>query len=440
LCYRTDSKGNLKVIQSVKNVEVVLAYDERFARKIRYDEFSNQIYLFGSMPWESKSNFRPWGGHDDSELFAVLQSEYGLLNRNDFFDGLNNTAHKNSFHQVRDYLDQLKWDGVSRIERFFIDFLGAADNQYTREVTKLLTAGAVARIYSPGTKFDYVVILQGAQGCGKSTAIRLLAMNDNWTSDSLDSLDSSSAIQILQGSWILELSELKSLGRTSGGIESVKRFLTATSDKCRLPYQRRPEVFPRQCVFIGSTNRTDYIDDQTGARRFLPIKCGENKPLEDLFNSSTAEYIRQLWAEAVNRYKRENPPLTLPRELLAEIEKRQSDIVTDNGWRGQIIAFLEDKTETCSLAIWRRCLGNTGNPRKYESTEINSILDSLPGWEKSKKVIRFDSEIGVQRGYTKIDQTQICNNVTNDKQELPPPDNDGFINLEGDINYNAPFE
>jgi predicted P-loop ATPase len=417
-------KSDGKILPTIRNMETVMQNDSRIAGKIRFDEFSNQIYLFGSTPWETRQNYRPWTGYDDSELLSLLQYEYDLKNRNDFFDALNNVSHRNSFHQVRSFLESLPpWDGKPRTEEYFIDFLGAEDCHYTRTITRMMTDGAIRRIYEPGCKFDVTVVLQGAQGCGKSTAIRLLAMNDNWFSDSLDSLDSNAAVQVLQGSWIFELSELKSLSRTSSR-ESVKRFLTATSDKVRLPYQRRPEIFMRQCIFIGSTNQENFVDDLSGGRRFFPIRCGVNEPTRDLFSIDTVEYIRQMWAEALERYRNKKPSLTVPPELLQEVETRQANIMVDDGRRGQIEEYLSDSKieRTCSLDIWLHCFHNTGNPKKYESAEINSIIASLPEWEKTEKPIRFDKEIGVQRGFKKkriVTETRF-EPYTDDTEEYEP--------------------
>lgn len=190
----------------------------------------------GSAPWEtSRNNYRAWSSFDDSALFAILQSDYGLNSRNDYFDALKNVAMRNRFHPVRDILNSLKWDGKNHIRKLLPDYLGCENTEYVYQVMRLWMLGAVARIFHPGCKFDYTVIFQGRQGLGRSTFLQLMALNDGWFNDSLDSLDSDKAAQSLMGSWIIELAELKSLARTAGGVDSVKRFLTATQDKYRVP-------------------------------------------------------------------------------------------------------------------------------------------------------------------------------------------------------------
>lgn len=153
-----DKDGNeksRKLIQSVKNFEIALDNDNRLKGKIKFDEFSQQTYLMGNTPWEaSRNNYRAWSSFDDSALFAILQSDYGLNSRNDYFDALKNVAMRNRFHPVRDLLNSLKWDGQGHIRGILPDYLGAEDTEYTYQVWRLWMLGAVARIFQPGCKFD----------------------------------------------------------------------------------------------------------------------------------------------------------------------------------------------------------------------------------------------------------------------------------------------
>lgn len=279
-----DEDGNVKSVkQLVHNFEIVMDKDSRFAGKIRLNEFAQQPYLYGNVPWENENNCRAWSSHDDSALFSLIQADYGLKSRQDFADALKNVSMRNKFHPVRELLDSLTWDGKEHIRSLLPECLGAEDSDYTYQVMRLWMLGAVSRVYKPGNKFDYTIILQGSQGIGKSTFLKLMALDDSWFNDSLDSLDSDKAVQSLTGSWIIELAELKSLARTAGGVESVKRFLTATQDKYRIPYERRADTFYRQCVFAGTTNKDDFLQDETGNRRFLIIHTGVIKPSKSLF-------------------------------------------------------------------------------------------------------------------------------------------------------------
>jgi predicted P-loop ATPase len=399
LVTRPTAKGEMKVQQLVKNWEIVLENDSRFSGKVRFDEFSRQLYLWGATPWESKEPFRPWQNSDDAQLYALIQNDYELTKRDDYFDSISNISQRHKFHQVRDVLESIPFSGEGHIRRLLPDYLGAGDTEYNFQVMRLMMLGGVARVYNAGAKFDYCTILEGRQGLGKSTFLRLLALDDSFFNDSLDSLDSTTAVQGLLGSWVIELAELKSLGRTSGGIESVKRFLSATSDKIRLPYQRRSEIFPRQCIFFGTTNSTSYLDDATGNRRFLIVRCGENEPTKSLFSQEAVEDFRKAWAEAVHIYKTDKPKLVLSAEAAAEAAELAESARIDDGKTGIIADFLENRTRTCVLEVWKEALQEERRPKKFESTEIANIIMGL-GWERVHNPTNF-GEYGKQRLFQK---------------------------------------
>ena len=397
-----DKDGNIKSVkQFVHNFEIVMDKDDRFAGKIRFNEFAQQLYLCGSVPWENENNCRAWSSHDDSALFSLIQADYGLKSRQDFADALKNVSMRNKFHPVRELLDSLTWDGKEHIRSLLPEYLGAEDSDYTYQVMRLWMLGAVSRVYKPGSKFDYTIILQGSQGIGKSTFLKLMALDDLWFNDSLDSLDSDKAVQSLTGSWIIELAELKSLARTAGGVESVKRFLTATQDKYRIPYERRADTFYRQCVFAGTTNKDDFLQDETGNRRFLIIHTGVTKPFKSLFVPEVMDDIKQAWAEAVHIWKNEDPELILPENCMQQAKELQEANMADDGKRGIILDYLEGKTQVCAREIWFEALKETIPPKNWQASEINNIVAKIPGWERLKTPRKFDG-YGQQRGFRKI--------------------------------------
>ena len=397
-----DEDGNVKSVkQLVHNFEIVMDKDSRFAGKIRLNEFAQQPYLYGSVPWENENNCRAWSSHDDSALFSLIQADYGLKSRQDFADALKNVSMRNKFHPVRELLDSLTWDGKEHIRSLLPECLGAEDSDYTYQVMRLWMLGAVSRVYKPGNKFDYTIILQGSQGIGKSTFLKLMALDDSWFNDSLDSLDSDKAVQSLTGSWIIELAELKSLARTAGGVESVKRFLTATQDKYRIPYERRADTFYRQCVFAGTTNKDDFLQDETGNRRFLIVQTGVKKPSKSLFVPEIMDTIKLAWAEAVHIWKNEKPQLILPEAYMQEAKELQEANMADDGKRGIIQEYLEGKTQVCAREIWFEALKETIPPKNWQASEINNIVAKIPGWERLKTPRKFDG-YGQQRGFRKI--------------------------------------
>ena len=414
-----DEDGNVKSVkQLVHNFEIVMDKDSRFAGKIRLNEFAQQPYLYGSVPWENENNCRAWSSHDDSALFSLIQADYGLKSRQDFADALKNVSMRNKFHPVRELLDSLTWDGKEHIRSLLPEYLGAEDSDYTYQVMRLWMLGAVSRVYKPGSKFDYTIILQGSQGIGKSTFLKQMAMDDSWFNDSLDSLDSDKAVQSLTGSWIIELAELKSLARTAGGVESVKRFLTATQDKYRIPYERRADTFYRQCVFAGTTNKDDFLQDETGNRRFLIVQTGVKKPSKSLFVPEIMDAIKLAWAEAVHIWKNEKPQLILPEAYMQEAKELQEANMADDGKRGIIQEYLEGKTQVCAREIWEKALGENVSPRKYQITEINDIIAKVPGWKKLKSPRNFEG-YGKQRGFQKTVLQTENEKATNFSEFVP---------------------
>lgn len=414
-----DKDGNIKSVkQFVHNFEIVMDKDDRFAGKIRFNEFAQQLYLCGNVPWEKEDNCRAWSSHDDSALFSLIQADYGLKSRQDFADALKNVSMRNKFHPVRELLDSLTWDGKEHIRSLLPEYLGAEDSDYTYQVMRLWMLGAVSRVYKPGSKFDYTIILQGSQGIGKSTFLKLMALDDSWFNDSLDSLDSDKAVQSLTGSWIIELAELKSLARTAGGVESVKRFLTATQDKYRIPYERRADTFYRQCVFAGTTNKDDFLQDETGNRRFLIVQTGVKKPSKSLFVPEIMDTIKLAWAEAVHIWKNEKPQLILPEAYMQEAKELQEANMADDGKRGIIQEYLEGKTQVCAREIWEKALGENVSPRKYQITEINDIIAKVPGWKKLKSPRNFEG-YGKQRGFQKTVLQTENEKATNFSEFVP---------------------
>lgn len=201
--------------------------------------------------------------------------------------------------------------------------------------------------------------------------------------------------------WIIELAELKSLARTAGGVESVKRFLTATQDKYRIPYERRADTFYRQCVFAGTTNKDDFLQDETGNRRFLIIHTGVTKPFKSLFTPEVMDDMKQAWAEAVHIWKNEDPQLILPENCMQQAKELQEANMADDGKRGIIMDYLEGKTQVCAREIWFEALKETIPPKNWQASEINNIVAKVPGWERLKTPRKFDG-YGQQRGFRKI--------------------------------------
>lgn len=296
--FRFTDKGELK--QDPYNLELILEHSKAFKGKFGYNEFAGNFEKLGPMPWED--DFNPdWSDADTAQLKSYINRKYRLVFGDDrIIDALVVVSKLRPFNPVKDYIQSETWDGVSRIGRVFIDYLGAEDTDYTREVTELWFAGAVARVYDPGCKFDVVPVLEGSQGIGKSTLIAKLG--DQWFTDSLQRLDGNKDdLQILAQSWIVELSELASMKRTN--LDQAKGFISKTTDHYRPAYARLAVKQKRTVVFIGSTNNSEFLKDMTGNRRWYPISCRAHDRTKDVFDGSLDEVIGQLWAEAYELYQ-----------------------------------------------------------------------------------------------------------------------------------------
>jgi hypothetical protein len=214
-------------------------------------------------------------------------------------EGISSLAMPHAFHPIKNYLDGLTWDGEDRVTTFFEKYAGGEATAYTAGVAEMMFRAAVARVMSPGIKFDSMVILEGRQGCGKSTLIKVLG--GDWTLEGLpstNSMDNKDVIQAIQGHWLVEVEELAVMSKSD--VESIKAFVSRTTDKARFAYAREAREYQRQCIFIGTTNDAEYLLDSTGNRRFIPVEVTE----VDL--AGLRRDRDQLWAQAVQLW-RSNP-------------------------------------------------------------------------------------------------------------------------------------
>ena len=284
-----------KPLKTTDNVLIILKNDPNIKGKFVFEEFSNRILCMGALPWNNDSKIRDWSDNDDAGLRHYIEKVYGITGKDRISDAMSLCCYANKINAVQDYLKEMpEWDGVSRVETLFIEYLGAADNPYTRAVTKKSLVAAVARAMNPGIKYDTMPILAGPQGMGKSTLLRLLA--PQWFNDSLQTLEGKEAYETIQGSWIVELAEL--VGMSKADDDRIKQFLAKQDDIFRESYGRRTGRHPRRCVFFGTTNKDEFLRDHTGGRRFWPIECNAQKPIKNVFTDLEAN-VPQIWAEVL---------------------------------------------------------------------------------------------------------------------------------------------
>ncbi len=373
------------VLSTVDNFVQILRYDPKF-EGIRFNEMTNR-------PEKVKNGIAMlWGNADDAEARRYIEQKYHIHSAEKLNDALDLVFQENAYHPARDLIDSFSWDGNSRINSFLHKWMMCEDTPYTREVSRLIFAGGIHRLYRPGCKFDDMPVLIGTkQGEGKSTLVHWLAIQEEFFAE-ITQFEGNVAIEQLSGAWICEVSELLAMTRTKEQ-EAVKSFLTRTKDAYRKPYARRPETLPRQCVFIGTTNRAEFLTDKTGNRRFYPVRVRQNG--YNLFDHETEcrEYIRQCWAEAKTLLNEGEIQPFADRSLIPVIRDQQNAATVEDYRVGMIESYLSktDVNEVCLFNLFYDALGNDNfkKPSPADQRDINTIMQNMPGWERQKNTKNF---------------------------------------------------
>lgn len=333
------------------NVITALSFDPVFAGALAFDEFAQEIIATRPLPWDAAEITHPraWGDADDVRCAEWLQRHEIYVPPVVVSRSVVAVARNIRRHPVRDYLTGLAWDGVPRINTWAVTHLGAEETKLHRAIGTLWMISAVARIMRPGCKADHMLIMEGPQGIKKSTALKLLA-SGAWFTDELAELGSKDAAQQMRGVWIIEMAELDAIGRTE--VSRIKAFLTRTTDRYRPPYERYVVTVPRQCVFAGTVNPETYLRDETGNRRFWPVRCGE-------IDLAALERDRdQLWAEAVTRFNAGDPWWFEDKELVTLAGIAQEARVQGDAWDTLIERWLVSEKRSVNVGsgpyeVWR---------------------------------------------------------------------------------------
>jgi putative DNA primase/helicase len=407
----SDRNGNY--LSTAVNINIILANDNRLKNNFRKNNFDGKRYVFRSLPWDKIIKPRPIENDDYSGIRNYIESIYGIASALKIDDSLALEFKRNAFNPVKDYLGGLEWDGQKRIDTLLIDYFGADDNIYTREAIRKTLTGAVARIYKPGCKFDYVLTLVGDQGTKKSSFIKILGKN--WASDSFTTVQGKEAFEQIQGVWIMEVAELAAMRKAE--LETVKHYFTKQEDQFRPAYGRVSEVFYRMCVFIATTNKWDFLSDPTGNRRFNPIDVVKHRITKDVWNDLAGE-VDQIWAEAVALFKGgESLILSYEAEVIAKKEQVKHSETDER--KGLIELFLDRKLPTnwddkdlserrvmlddfevtgtvereyvCIAEIWCECLGlNLKEMTRYNTGPIHDLMKTMDAWESISSTKNFN--------------------------------------------------
>lgn len=331
-----DRKGTIK--STAKNIICILENDPALAGHLWHDLFSGFDLVKGGLPWDKKAT--QWGNRDDANLRIYLEERYEITGKEKIKDAKDAVLTRHRIHPIRDYLNSLTWDGTPRLERLIIDYIGAEDTPLNRAMTRKHFAAAVARIMEPGVKYDYCLIIAGAEGIGKSTLFSI--MGGDWFNDSLTTTEGKSGMEQLRCGWIIELAELSSIKRSD--VEQVKNYISRRDDIYRAAYGTVVEKHPRQCVFCGTTNEAYFLKGDTGNRRFWVIAVDPELRKHADFTEALIQDRNQLWAEAVE-YWRQGEKLYLPGDLEAEARQRQKQYNDDNDdpLRDMLTVYLDMK-------------------------------------------------------------------------------------------------
>ena len=418
-------KKSTQLENSLFNIKLIMQNDP-YMKNIVFNQLADGMEIKGEMPWQHPAKF--WRDADDAQLICYVDDHYGTFSARNYDIAVTKTVDDRSYHPIKDYFASLPpWDGVPRVDTLLMDYLGAEDNAYIRAVSRKTLCAAYRRVYQPGVKFDYMPVLNGAQGIGKSTFIANLGME--WFSDSLNlsDMNDKTAAEKLQGYWIIEIGELA--GMKKADLDKVKAFISRVDDKYRASFGRRVTPHPRQCVFFGTTNSENgYLRDITGNRRFWNVKAtgdGKYKPWQ-----MTSEIVQQIWAETAVLAKA-GEKLYLPPELEAYAQKEQRAAMEQDDREGLVLEYLDTllpdgwdsmdiykrrdyineaddptrpvgkhrRTEVSNIEIWCECFGRPKEDMKpTDRYAIAAIMEHLDEWEKTGKSKRLPI-YGKQRMY-----------------------------------------
>ncbi len=424
-----------KPANTISNYCTVFKYDPLLKDSIRLNLLTERTDIVKPMWWRRDSPTLT--DTDKQYLLSYFETNYGLTVEKKIEAAIKIVANENRYHPICDYLNTLQWDGQERIRYCLHHFLGAEVNQYTYEALLVFLLGAISRVFKPGCKFELMLCLVGGQGAGKSTFFRFLAIMDDWFSDDLKKLDDENVYRKMQGHWIIEMSEMIATA-SAKSIEEIKSFLSRPKETYKVPYETYAADRKRQCVFGGSSNNLNFLPlDRTGNRRFLPVMVDTAQAEVHIMENEAESraYIIQMWAEAMEIYRRKEFKLKLSPDMEQYLKAHQREFMPEDTDAGQIIGFLESfkGDKVCSKQLYKEALGHEYNePKKWELTAINDIMNnSVDDWVAFSNPRNFGYPYGRQRGWERKPKEKPDNKDGNNMENHA----DGFISVD-DPEYN----
>lgn len=352
LCeWNKDKNGvPISIKANARNADLIFQYDPNIKNLLAYEEFEQAEVLRTQPVWSKDPRVNEmWEDKDDAQLRYYLRKYYAdFANEKLVNDWVIHYAHKNSYHVIKNYLENLPaWDGEERAATIFSKFLRVENTEYSRAITMNFFMGALARVFYPGCNFQTALVLHGKQGIGKSRIIKLLG--GKWYGILHDRVDDSHALDTIRHIWICEIEEHSAVRMAD--VNSQKSFISRNVDTRRVAYAKRAQSFKRRGVFLSTCNDKEFLKDKTGNRRYLILECqsaeNDSSTFDEFTPQALQEYFQQVWAEAFSKYRAEfedgldENKLNLPKEIKNRAEKIANNYVQDNGIGGEIRAFLE---------------------------------------------------------------------------------------------------
>jgi predicted P-loop ATPase len=387
--------GERGPLSNYANAYIAISRDPFTSGAIGYDEMLRMPTLLhrigGLTVLKLDNNYpRPVTDKDIGDIQKWVQ-ESGLksMSYDNVHRAVFNYAEEHKYHPVLDYLDGLSWDEEGRLDIWLAKYLGAPSSPYSAAIGKMFLIAMVARVYDPGCKADYMLVLEGPQGEQKSSALRILG--EPWFSDNLPDISAQpkDAATHLRGKWLLEIPEMHAFNKAE--TTHLKSFVSRQEERFRPPYGRAEVIEQRQCVFAGTTNKDLYLKDETGGRRFWPVKCGS------IHLDALREDRNQLFAEAVWLLHHDAdwfPSREFEREFIAPQQEARYDGDT---WEDLIREFTASKTVPITLKeIAIGCLGFE-DPNTLFSGGSSKIPYTRFGTSEQNRAKRALAAIGWER-------------------------------------------
>ena len=421
---KAEDKGKVEKAERLKNITSLeicqmMATNEKISHGVKFDVLDQRPWKVAPLPWDKTDEVRPIIDGDIASMYGVLEYGSGIRSMSQFRTAFEQfmmlpAQRINPIDDVIAALPDVKveWgedlkppesctvDGNEEMTfagKLFRLLLFADDNEYTEEVELLMLRQLVARAFHPGCKADSMIVLAGAQGIGKSTFARELALDQRFFLDGMSKFDEEHKRRLI-GKLVVEVSELEAFNHSD--MSSIKQAITAQRDNIRLPYREYAADYPRTCIFIGTTNEGAFLTDTTGNRRFLPVVCNQPScnPNPMLFDGTARMMIRQAIAETVDLYRRLGDEaflktLILPKRIMQQVIEMQEEYTQEDDVLTAVSSYLESLPETIVRVNVKMvmCEGmdyskeSFSKEKRYVKNDVARALDKCEGWVREKK-------------------------------------------------------